>query len=196
MEYIITRTNSGDELMHYGVKGMKWGTRRYRKYDGSYTRAGVKRFDESLDKYEKADARYKKAKTNYKNAKKTGDSTDGMKTELTNARLQKKQAKIKLTKDYKHLRQDKLGDKGKELYSKGKTITGNNTVTNILETAGGIAMSAAVYNYKNGTLGNKKVTNFLAGIGAGTLAVAELKRAKDYSDNKKLRAYYSHTSNY
>lgn len=31
-----------NELMHYGVRGMKWGVRRYQKYDGSYTKAGVK----------------------------------------------------------------------------------------------------------------------------------------------------------
>lgn len=110
--------------------------------------------------------------------------------------MQRKQAKTKLTKDYKHLKQDKLGDQGKELYSKGKTITSNNNVTNILETVGSATLGLAAYNYQNGTLGNKKVTNFLAGIGAGTLAVAELKRAVDYSQNKKLRAYYSHTSNY
>ena len=28
-------------LMHYGVKGMKWGVRRYQNYDGSYTRNGI-----------------------------------------------------------------------------------------------------------------------------------------------------------
>lgn len=32
-----------DYLMHYGVKGMKWGVRRYRKRDGSLTNAGKKR---------------------------------------------------------------------------------------------------------------------------------------------------------
>ena len=33
-----------DYLMHYGVKGMKWGVRRYRNEDGSYTEEGKKRY--------------------------------------------------------------------------------------------------------------------------------------------------------
>lgn len=30
-------------LQHYGIKGMKWGVRRYRKENGSLTAAGKKR---------------------------------------------------------------------------------------------------------------------------------------------------------
>lgn len=34
-----------DELIHYGVKGMKWGVRRYQNKDGSLTPAGKKRYE-------------------------------------------------------------------------------------------------------------------------------------------------------
>ena len=33
-----------NELYHYGVKGQKWGVRRYQFADGSYTPVGIKRY--------------------------------------------------------------------------------------------------------------------------------------------------------
>lgn len=35
-----------DELQHWGIKGMKWGIRRYQNKDGSLTPAGKKRYSE------------------------------------------------------------------------------------------------------------------------------------------------------
>ena len=172
------------ELYHYGVKGMKWGVRRYQNYDGSYTQAGVKRFNNSLDKYEKSDSRYKHAK-----------KSNSSKTEVTNARLARKQAKRTLDKDYKHLKQDKLGDKGKELYSKGTTIRGNDKVKNMLAGIGSMSLSAAALNKNFGVIGNQKVTALLTVIGATSITAAGIKGAVNNSQNKKLRAYYSHTSN-
>lgn len=34
-----------DYLQHYGIKGMKWGRRRYENYDGTLTEAGKRRYN-------------------------------------------------------------------------------------------------------------------------------------------------------
>lgn len=36
------------ELYHYGVKGQRWGIRRYQNKDGSLTAAGQKRYDRDI----------------------------------------------------------------------------------------------------------------------------------------------------
>ena len=37
-----------DELMHYGIKGQKWGIRRYQNEDGSLTSAGRKKYRQEI----------------------------------------------------------------------------------------------------------------------------------------------------
>ena len=49
---------NADELKHYGIKGMKWGVRRFQNEDGSLTNAGKSRYAT----VEEAKAAYKKAK--------------------------------------------------------------------------------------------------------------------------------------
>ena len=47
---MIVKRISNDELYHHGVKGQKWGVRRYQNPDGSLTAAGRKRLNSMSDK--------------------------------------------------------------------------------------------------------------------------------------------------
>lgn len=42
-----------DELYHHGIKGQKWGIRRYQNEDGSYTEAGLKRRSSDAERHER-----------------------------------------------------------------------------------------------------------------------------------------------
>lgn len=46
-EYIL---GPNGELYHWGIKGMRWGVRRYQNKDGSLTKAGKKRYDAENEK--------------------------------------------------------------------------------------------------------------------------------------------------
>lgn len=62
-----------NELHHAGIRGMKWGVRRYQNKDGSLTDAGRKRYarDAREKEYDKYDS---ETRTYYKESKKNGRS--------------------------------------------------------------------------------------------------------------------------
>lgn len=88
--YVLT---SNGELYHWGVKGMKWGVRRYQNKDGSLTPRGKKRQKElSADEKERA-AR----KNDLKNRRTMSD-----------ADLKKKIERLKMEKEFKSLTNDDI----------------------------------------------------------------------------------------
>ena len=71
--YVLTPDGnfiSDKELYHHGIKGMKWGIRRYQNADGSLTNAGKKRAERKLNKLfkksDKAISKYKSYDRQYK----------------------------------------------------------------------------------------------------------------------------------
>ena len=59
---LVHADNEGTYLAHHGVKGQRWGVRRFQNPDGSLTEKGKRRMKTLQDKSDKLDA--KKAKLN------------------------------------------------------------------------------------------------------------------------------------
>lgn len=125
-----------DELYHFGVKGMKWGVRRYRNEDGSLTSLGKKR-DKMLS--DRKTAKKHSTTSNMVEAEYSRREFEDAKTRLK-LENQKKKSKRQQDLEKKYIDQGFAKDEAEiKAYNRAKTET-------ILKVAGGIALaSAAAY---------------------------------------------------
>lgn len=184
-------------LAHHGILGMKWGIRRYQNYDGSYTKRGMKRYNESQAEVNEKKASLKAAKEAYK----TGSGT---KLQVNEAKNKLKRAEFRRNADYKHLKQDKLADKGRDQYAQGKTITGSRNKANgvaLLTLGASLVAKQALAGkgyLQSPRIGNKVYQMDYGDAAAAAVTVAGLAaiEASFGRQQRQLRAYYGHTSYY
>ena len=121
-----------DELYHHGIKGMKWGVRRFQRKDGSLTSAGKKRYlDDPSVTSSKAKMESDRAKQRLANAEynKAYNKASYIPTKSNRQALSKAYAdKIKADSEYRRSKFDygtnkeaaRLRESGKEIKNKSK----------------------------------------------------------------------------
>lgn len=82
-----------DELQHWGIKGMKWGVRRYQNKDGSLTPEGEKRYNQQMEKIEAKKAKLAEKQRIQQNKQETKAKYKQLKDEKAALKAQKKALK-------------------------------------------------------------------------------------------------------
>lgn len=128
------------ELYHYGIKGQKWGVRRYRKKDGSLTRLGkkhrnaaLKGLEQGRDEYASKAKQYKSYADSNKNAINelkgiNPEQTKWAKKALNDARKEAGRAYIQ------NLYNSKLYDAYHKAYTEDRIKVGEDYITTKLKT--------------------------------------------------------------
>ena len=152
--YIITSTGSfirGDDLYHWGIKGMKWGVRRYQNPDGSLTAAGKKRYtnpDGSLNE---------KGKKKFGNSVKSDAETPKRKTakDMTDEELDKAINRARKEDEYNRLRPEPKTEAKNESYKKLMTKVVNEAIVPAVIQSGRNALQKALDKQANELLKDK-----------------------------------------
>lgn len=167
-----------DELMHYGVVGMKWGVRRAVKKD-AYANAKRKA-------YKKADRAYSRSVSKYNNAigkKRTAKAFDNMEA--------KAKAADKAKKDYMKVKDEKAN----QLYSKQSKEV--NAAVNRMSAGGAVARSLVLGSFgtlkyteaktKGASTGQAYINSYLHEM--GNMLTGGVLSTIQYLDNRAARKH-------
>lgn len=164
-----------NELLHWGIKGMKWGVRRFQNKDGSLTPEGKKRYKDEMDKLRAEEKAIKtkeatKAKIAKLDAKRKelderkralDDDTAPKPVskpkrksirDMSETEIRDKMARLQLEKDLKDL-ENKTRSKGKAFVEDVLETAGKNIATQFTAYVLGTAVNkgAEAIGYKNAT---------------------------------------------
>lgn len=141
-------------LYHYGIKGMRWGVRRYQNKDGTLTAAGKRRYSDSFsgsvsEDLFKPSIKSGKDKSPVSPAEKIAKETERVfgetgKITRTVSNLKKKKNKIELSDEELKAAIERMRlEEAYEDLSNRRINKGKNTVNEILSIAGSVAAIAS-----------------------------------------------------
>lgn len=152
--YVVTikTDDSSSALAHHGIKGMKWGRRRFQNEDGTLTEAGKKRYDR--DTKDLSDSKKAKAKPDVdkwvgddiSNAKRLADetkrATDDAKRHVETSIRNNKPERMDLSKMTdqqmrERINREILERQYNDMFAPRKSTKGREVVRDTLAIAGG-----------------------------------------------------------